>query len=111
MLSPSEESGFEEEEVVEVTEPAASFEPRTVRSDTNWISLAHEKQERMILERERELELLEAGELVTSRSPTIPSSPESDVIELSERTGQSGPTKIIVGLLVGFCSAAAFVVF
>jgi serine/threonine protein kinase len=111
MLSPSEESGFEEEEVVEVPEPAASFEPRTVRSDTNWISLAHEKQERMILERERELELLEAGELVTSRSPTIPSSPESDVIELSERTGQSGPTKIIVGLLVGFCSAAAFVVF
>jgi len=66
----------------------------------------------MILARERELELFEAGETVRSRTSQNATEPGGEVIDAPEPVParQTGPTKIIFGLLVGFCSVANFVV-
>ncbi|NNE87805.1 MAG: serine/threonine protein kinase [Silicimonas sp.] len=96
---------------IDTTEAEAA--PKSETIETNWISRAVEKQQRIISEREKELELFELGAIDVAHPSPEKFEEQDDLTAVQEPVpaNNSGPTKIIVGLLVGFCSAAFFVVF
>lgn len=92
---------------------SAQTESKRTQSETNWIGLAREKQERLIAEREAELELFEVSakervrSIVSKTSFDEDSDPfvQSEAVETPEKT-KNWTVQILSGLLVGLVVAA-----
>ena len=91
--------------------PQAGAQPAP--SETNWIGLAQEKQERLIAEREEELELFDAStkervkSIVSKNSFDAASDPftGTEAVEASQKS-KNWTVQILSGLLIGLVVAA-----